>query len=97
LFEIDECTAVPQVTLQFVAANDLPGPVRQKRKDLERLAVKPYADPMLAEGSRNLVVFERTEDKSWRLRRLGFHGGLRSYHNPQQLSEIRVEVRFKAK
>jgi len=29
------------MTLQFVAAYDLPGPVYQKREDLQRLALKP--------------------------------------------------------
>jgi len=73
LFEIDESRTLPQVTLQFVAANDLPGPVYKKREDLERLALKPQLGPVLVKGAGEVIVFERTEDYLGRRVRLGSH------------------------
>jgi len=73
MFKIDEGGALPQVTLQFVAADDLPGPRHQKREDLERLALKPYVSSVLAEVAREVIVFEWTEGHLGRRVRLGSH------------------------
>ena len=73
MFKIDEGGALPQVTLQFVASDDLSGPVHKEAEDLERLALKPYGDSVLAEIARGVVVLERTEDHFGRRVRLACH------------------------
>jgi hypothetical protein len=73
LFEIDESRALPQVILELVAGDELPGPVKEKQKDLKRLALKAYEVSGLAQVAREVIVFERTEDHPSRSVRMVFH------------------------
>jgi hypothetical protein len=73
LFEVDECRALPQVTLQFVPGDDLSGPVYQNGKNLERLSLKPQAGSVLCEPARTVVILERTEQHFERRARLRHH------------------------
>jgi hypothetical protein len=61
LLEITERSAAPEMTLQFIAADDLSGTTDQESEDLQRFSREPLHIPELSELAGVFVELERSE------------------------------------
>ncbi len=76
LFEVDKSGAVPEVVLEFLAADDLTGAFKKEGQDLEWLALQADACAELTEIAGGGFEFERAEADFRVLSRLRSHKGL---------------------